>query len=122
MKKTFFSIFMVFCFFCSYGQQANTAFGASSTELLQGKEKGLIELKLPENITKENVEKYATFYKNTFQTNFDEKSHVATFQMLDNTSSNRRVILRFLAANQIQYIVVDGMSFIPSDFYDKFLK
>jgi hypothetical protein len=122
MKNAFLSCILFFCLLQAFGQQSNTAYGASGAEILSGKEKGIIELKFPENITKEDIEKYAVYYKNTFQTNFDVNSHKATFTLIENNSSNRRVILRFLAANQIQYIVVDGMSFIPSDFYEKFLK
>lgn len=122
MKKILPIILFFFATCYSFGQQANTASALSGSDILKGKENGLFDLKFPDNIKKEDIEKYAVYYQNTFQTSFDAKTHVATFKMLENTSSNRRVILRFLAANQIQYIIVDGLSFIPNDFYEKFLK
>jgi hypothetical protein len=53
---------------------------------------------------------------------FNAKNHVATFKMVLNTPDSRRVILRFLSANQIQIVVVDGKSYQLQDFYQKFLE
>jgi hypothetical protein len=42
--------------------------------------------------------------------------------MVSNTPESRRVILRFLSANQIQTVLVDGKSYQLADFYQNFLE
>jgi hypothetical protein len=117
---------MIILFVCSAilvnAQSTSTAVCSSKANLVKGVESGLIEMGFPETSIKEDIEKYAFYYKNAFTINFDQKLHVATIKMVENTSSNRRVILRFLAANQIQNVVVEGKSFLVNDFYENFLK
>ncbi len=103
-------------------QSSSTATCSSKANLVKGVESGLIELTLPETSTKDDVAKYASYYKNAFLVTFDEKSHVAIIKMVENTSSNRRVIVRFLSANQVQNVIVEGKSFILNDFFENFLK
>ena len=57
-----------------------------------------------------------------FTIGFDEKSHLATFNMVTNDENSRRVITRFLSANQIQSVVVENKVFTLGDFFDNFLK
>lgn len=116
------SAFFILTTFILSAQDANKAICSSKVKLVKGVESGTIELVLSEAITKENVEKYASYYKNIFSVSFDEKTHVINIKMIENTSSNRRVILRFLSANQVQNVVVEGQSFPVSDFFENFLK
>jgi hypothetical protein len=122
MKNLILTFLILASMTVSYGQTNNTAICTSKTSLIEGKEKGIIELKLPESVLKEDVEKYASYYENSFKVNFDVNSHKIKFNMVENTSSNRRIILRFLAANQIQHVIVEDKSYVVSDFYEKFLK
>jgi hypothetical protein len=122
MKTFLLSIFFVVTTFILSAQDANKAICSSKSNLVNGVESGIIEMTLSEAVTKENVEKYAGYYKNIFSVTFDETKHLVTFKMLDNTSSNRRVILRFLSANQVQNVIVEGQLFLIHDFYENFLK
>jgi hypothetical protein len=122
MKILLSSLFVCLSLTVLNAQNANTAICGTKESLIKGVQSGLIELTLPENISKSDVEKYGSYYKNSFIISFDEKSHLATIKMVENTSNNRRVILRFLSANQIQNVVVEDKSFLVNDFYENFLK
>ena len=122
MKILLSSLFVCLTLTVLNAQNANTAICGTKESLIKGVQSGLIELTLPENISKSDVEKYGSYYKNSFIISFDEKSHLATIKMVENTSNNRRVILRFLSANQIQNVVVEDKSFLVNDFYENFLK
>ena len=122
MKSFLISISFLFAVAFANAQNSNTAFCDSKSKLIKGIENGLIEIKLPEAVTNSEVEKYAEYYKNAFVVSFNEKTHIANIKMIENNSSNRRVILRFLGANQVHNITVEGNSFLMNDFYETFLK
>lgn len=122
MKSFLISISLLFISAFSNAQTANTAFCDSKSKLVKGIEAGLIEIKLPDAVTKSEVDKYAEYYKTAFVVNFNEKTHIANIKMIENNSSNRRIILRFLGANQVHNITVEGSSFLMNDFYETFLK
>ena len=82
----------------------------------------MIEITLPKSVIKENVEEYGSYYVKILTIGFDEKTHLATFNMVTNDENSRRVILRFLSANQIQSVVVENKVFTLGDFYENFLK
>jgi hypothetical protein len=122
MKTLLTSIFFVVGSFILNAQDGKTALCSSKATLVKGVSTGIIEIKLHEAITKEDVEKYASYYKNIFTVSFDEKSRLASIKMLQNTSANRMVILRFLGANQVQNVIVEGKLFTLNDFYENYLK
>ena len=121
--KTLFSSLCILLFSATLtAQTVNSAFCKSKSNLLSGKESGKIEITLPESVVKENVEEYGKYYIKMFTIGFDEKSHLATFNMVTNDENSRRVIMRFLSANQIQSVVVENKVFTLADFYENFLK
>lgn len=122
MKTFLMTTFFILTALILNAQDANKAICNSKAKLTKGVESGEIEMTLSEAVTKENVEKYASYYKNIFSTVFNEATHTINIKMLENTSSNRRIIIRFLSANQIQNIIVEGQSFPINDFYENFLK
>ena len=83
---------------------------------------GKIAMTLPTEITKENVSKYSAYYTPFFTTEFDEKNHQIKFNMVNNDGKSRRVILRFLSANGIQFIKVGDKSLPLANFYEAYLK
>jgi hypothetical protein len=106
----------------SFAQTANTASCPSAKNLKDGVISGKIELTLPTQLSPDDVASYAKYYEPFFYVDFNSKNHTATFQMVSNTSESRRVILRFLSANQIQGVVVDGKSYQLQDFFQNFLE
>jgi len=122
MKHVLFGILFFLTGSISFAQTANTASCPSSKNLKEGVASGKIEVTLPNQLTPEDVVSYAKYYEPFFYVDFNSKNHVATFQMVTNTPDSRRVILRFLSANQIQTVVVDGKSYQLQDFYQNFLE
>ena len=122
MKHVLFGILFFLTGSISFAQTANTASCPSSKNLKEGVVSGKIEVTLPSQLSPEDVASYAKYYEPFFFVDFNSKNHVATFQMVTNTVESRRVILRFLAANHIQIVVVDGKSYQLQDFYQNFLE
>ena len=122
MKNLFSSICILLFSTSLTAQVVNSGSCKSKASLLSGKENGKIQITLPESVVKENVEEYGKYYLKMFTIGFDEKSHLATFNMVTNDENSRRVIIRFLSANQIQSIVVENKIFTLGDFYENFLK
>jgi hypothetical protein len=121
MKQVLFGILFFLTGSISFAQTANTASCTSVANLKEGVSSGKIEVILPSQLSPEDVASYAKYYEPFVYVDFNSKSHTATFQMVSNTAESRRVILRFLSANQIQTVVVDGKSYQLQDFYQNFL-
>lgn len=122
MKHVLFGILFLVMGSISFAQTAKTASCSSLSKLKEGVISGKIELTLPSQMSAEEVASYAKYYEPFFNVDFNSMNHVATFQMVSNTADSRRVILRFLSANQIQSVVVDGKSYFLQDFYQSFLE
>lgn len=105
-----------------FGQKSLSAVAKNKAELQGGVATGHIKLTLPAEVTEENVVMYAKYYTNMFTVDFDVKSHVATFHMVTNDANSRRVILRFLGANQIANVQVDDRSYDLGTFFDTYLQ
>jgi hypothetical protein len=122
MKHLLFGILFFVTGSISFAQTANSASCPSSKTLKEGVVSGKIEVTLPNQLSSEDVASYAKYYEPFFYVDFNSKNHVATFQMVSNTPDSRRVILRFLSANQIQNVIVEGRVYTANDFYEAFLK
>jgi hypothetical protein len=122
MKHVLFGILFLFSACISFAQTANSATCSSVKNLKEGVSKGKIELTLPSQLSPEDVASYAKYYEPFFLVDYNSKNHVATFQMVSNTVEARRVILRFLGANQIQTVIIEGKSYQLQDFYQNFLE
>ncbi len=122
MKHLLFGILFFVTGSISFAQTVNSASCPSSKTLKEGVVSGKIEVTLPNQLSSEDVASYAKYYEPFFYVDFNSKNHVATFQMVSNTPDSRRVILRFLSANQIQSVMVDGKSYQLQDFYQNFLE
>lgn len=122
MKHVLFGFFFLLSGSFAFSQVGNTASCTSVKNLKEGVSSGNIEVTLPSQLTPEEVASFAKYYEPFFNVDFNSKNHVATFQMVSNTSDARRVIIRFLAANQIQTVIIEGKSYPLQDFYQNFLE
>jgi hypothetical protein len=104
-----------------FSQKTLSASASSIAELKGSVANGHIQLILPEEVTEDNVIMYAKYYTNMFTVEFDAKSHMATFHMISNDANSRRVILRFLGANQIINVQVADRAYDLGAFFDNFL-
>ncbi len=121
MKKLSLLILVFGLNFVVFGQKSLTAVAPSNQELISGIQSGHIQMTLPSEISEENVIMYSKYYTNIFTVDFDAKTNIASFHMLSNDANSRRVILRFLSANQIVSVQVDSMKYDLGTFFDKYL-
>jgi len=119
MKSLFFSLVFVLVGFIGYAQEASVQ---SAEDFKKSVVDGKITMILPADITKENVSKYSAYYTAFFTTEFDEQNHQIKFNMVNNDGKSRRVVLRFLSANGIQFVKVGDQSLPMSNFYEAYLK
>ena len=124
MKKLIFALFvLVGITSMSYAQTAeDVASTKGSKELATSKIDGKFIFKMPSNVTNENVEQTSKYYTHYFTVNFDASSHNAIITMNENTSKNRYVIARFLTANGVKYLSVDGENLELYVFIEKYLQ
>lgn len=104
----------------SFSQE--TAKVKNATELTSLKDKGVCEITLPSNMTKDAVETNGKYYTHYFTIVFDEASKKATFTMVENNERSRSVIVRFLAACNVDQVDVAGTMVTRDDLFVKYLK
>ena len=122
MKKVMLLVLALGLNLLVFGQKTLSASAKNLAELKGGVANGHIQLTLPNEVSEENVIMYAKFYTNMFTVDFDSKSHVATFHMVSNDTNSRRVILRFLSANQIVAVQVENKSYDLGTFFENYLQ
>jgi len=121
MKKLLLTAVFLVGTLVAFSQNGVAVCGTKAT-LLQGKDAGKITMKLPENVTEEDVKSYAQYYEKMFTVTYNASTRDITYNMVVNDANNRRVIIRFLSANQIQNVIVEGKVYSANDFYENFLK
>lgn len=120
--KTLFSILIItLAVNFSFGQN-DVASVKSAKDLTAIKETGTGYITLPSGMTKADVEAKSKYYTLYFTIDFDEKSKVATINMVDNNERSRQVIVRFLAACEIQTVNVAGDSIHRDQVFEKYLR
>lgn len=122
MKKFLLAAVFLVSTFISFAQGNLTAECGTKLSMVQGKDAGKIKMKLPASISEVDVKNYASYYEKMFTIDFNTTTHEIIFNMVVNDANNRRVILRFLSANQIQSVIVEGRVYAINDFYEAYLK
>lgn len=120
MKILFSTLFALLVLSFSFGQEV--AVVRSASDLTAIKEKGKGSITLPAKLTKEEVQSKARYYTLYFTVDFDEKSKVATISMVENSERSRAIIVRFLAACEVQTIRVAGEDVNRDQVFEKYLK
>jgi hypothetical protein len=92
------------------------------SELTSVKENGSCVITLPSGITNEMVESNANFYTHYFTVQFDEVSKKSIITMVQNDERSRAVIIRFLAACNVDQVDVSGVLVKRDDLFLKYLK
>lgn len=76
----------------------------------------------PEGTTSENLEKMAKYYSTSFTYTFNNETRMVDVYPVADSEDTRRVMLRFLGANQVQKITVGEEEYELYMFYEKFMK
>lgn len=124
MKALFFAVLITLGFSAaSFAQdKSSIAIGPSKSEINSGKTNGKFTFVLPEGTLGENVEQSAKYYTHYFTVEYSEKSREAKLTMVNNDEKSRSVIVRFLVANGVQKVNIDGALVEINDLFEKYLK
>lgn len=120
MKTLVSMLIMLLTFSLSYGQEAASV--KSASDVISIKEKGKGYITLPSKLTREEVMSKAKYYTLYFTVDFDDRSKLATISMVDNTERSRAIIIRFLAACEVQTINVAGEVMDRGQLFERYLK
>ena len=94
----------------------------SAEKFAAGKKKGKFEFQLPATATKATVDQTASYYVKHFTVSFDESAKKAKVTMVQNDAESRLIILRFLVANDISHVTMDGKDYDVETFYADYIK
>ena len=122
MKSFLFSVlFLVIT--STYFSQGISIVGKAQTvtELVQSKNNGIYTFYFPETITKDKIETAANYYPTYFSYSINEEENSIKITLLENSSNNRRIIMRFLMSARLQKIKVGDSELLIQDFYDNHL-
>ncbi len=104
----------------TFAQDVKLANAQSSSELVIAKNTGVYSFIFPTDITNEAIQQAANYYTNFFTVQFNASTRTAKVTLIENTSENRRVILRFLASTRIQKVQVGDTELYLHEFYDQY--
>lgn len=118
------SVLAVLVFFVAvnYSFAQERAIVKNKIELTSIKSSGEGSIILPANMTNDLVQAKAKYYTHYFSVEFNEKSKVAAIKMVENTERSRAVIVRFLAACDVNEIDVEGTIVKRDDLFVNYLK
>ena len=106
--------------FTAQQQSINTVF--SSEEMLKEAKSGHFQWVFPTQTTQEEITNLAKYYTTSFTYTFNSDSKIVDVYPVVDSEDTRRVMLRFLGANQIKEIKVGEVSYELYVFYEKFMK
>ncbi|MCO5260355.1 MAG: hypothetical protein M9916_09445 [Crocinitomicaceae bacterium] len=118
MKKLYSTLIFILFIGFSFGQ----ASVKSASDLTSLKDKGIGYITLPSNLTKEDVASFAKYYLLYFTVDFNESTKVATIKMVEKDERSRAIIVRFLAACEVQTINIAGEQVHRDQLFEKYLK
>ena len=104
----------------SFAQHTAIVKQTSDITSLKSSGKGMITL--PEGLTSDVVAEKAKYYTHYFTVQYDEKSSVASFTMVENDDRARSIITRFLAACDVNDVKIEGKLVNRDDFFQLYLK
>lgn len=91
----------------------------SAAKFEAGKSSGTYEFQLPASATAESVKKNSSYYTQYFTVNFDDKTKNAKVKMVQTDEKAKHVIVRFLVANGVTEVTMDGKDYHVEDFYQQ---
>jgi hypothetical protein len=124
MKTLFYSFLMFIGLSASAiaQEEAGTAVASSKKELMTGKESGKYTFILPETVSAEQVAQTSKYYTHYFTVNYTADERKAILKMVNNDEQSRHVVIRFLIANNIQHVNVEGVLVPTQELFEKYMK
>ena len=124
MKKAFFTLTAIVALtFTGISQErTNTAVTKGNTELLESKTSKSYSYILPDEISKEKVEKSASYYTKTFTVAYNEKTREAIIVMNEDQMKGEMIMGRFLSSCGVRFLKVDDQEITLDEFMKVYLK
>jgi len=124
MKKAFFTLTAIVALtFTGISQErTNTAVTKGNTELLESKTSKSYSYILPDEISKEKVEKSASYYTKTFIVTYNEKTREAIIVMNEDQMKGEMIMGRFLSSCGVRFLKVDDQEITLDEFMKVYLK
>lgn len=120
--KSFILLVFIFVSTIFFAQQRTVKSTLTATEITEEATTGHFQWVFPDETTAEEIENTAKYYTTyfTYKYNADNKT-VDVYPIVD-SEETRRIMLRFLGANQVNKILVGEEEFELYSYYEKFMK
>jgi hypothetical protein len=121
MRYLLHAVFLFFGF-AIVAQQQTISSKMTVAEIQKEAKSGHFQWIFPTGTTSESIDNLAKYYATSFSYTFNAASKcVDVFPVVD-SENTRRVMLRFLGANQVNQILVGNETLALYAFYEKFMK
>jgi hypothetical protein len=121
MRTIFLAIFVTFGL-SIVAQQITVSSKLTATEITKEAKLGHFQWVFPAQTTAEAIQNTAKYYTTSFTYTYDATTQKVDVYPVADSDEVRRIMLRFLGANQVNKIVVGEESYELYSFYEKFMK
>ncbi len=121
MRHLFFTIFLTVGVL-SVAQQITVTSNLSASDIKKEAKLGHFQWVFPEKTTLESIQNTAKYYTTSFTYTFNETTKTVDVYPINDAEEVRRVMLRFLGANQVSQIEVGEESYELWTYFESFMK
>lgn len=118
--------FIIFAFVLfgtmAIAQQLTVKSTLNATEITKEATAGHFQWVFPDETTAEEIENTAKYYTTHFTYKYNVENKTVDVYPVQDSEETRRVMLRFLGANQVNKILVGEEEFELYSYYEKFMK
>jgi len=121
MRNIFLAIFVTFGFL-SFAQQITLSSKLNASEITKESKSGHFQWVFPASTTAEAIQNTAKYYTSSFTYTYDAATQKVDVYPVVDSDEVRRIMLRFLGANQVNKIVVGEEEYELYMYYETFMK
>ena len=121
MRHLFFTIFLTVGVL-SVAQQITVTSNLSASDIKKEAKLGHFQWVFPQKTTLESIQNTAKYYTTSFTYTFNETTKTVDVYPINDAEEVRRVMLRFLGANQVSQIEVGEESYELWTYFESFMK
>ena len=121
MRTIFLAIFMAIGL-SGIAQQITVSSKLTASEITKEAKLGHFQWIFPAQTTAESIQNTAKYYTTSFTYTYDATTQKVDVYPVADSDEVRRIMLRFLGANQVNKIVVGEESYELYSFYEKYMK
>ena len=121
MRHLFFTIFLTVGVL-SVAQQITVTSNLSASDIKKEAKLGHFQWVFPQKTTLESIQNTAKYYTTSFTYTYNETTKTVDVYPINDAEEVRRVMLRFLGANQVSQIKVGEESYELWTYFESFMK